>query len=263
MSAVAPRGTSPESVRRDRRRPVRFRFEAEGAASAATNPGSKTAPSSLRQKSLIDGAKPNSNRRLFGCDPGAPSARTRGYFQGFRGRREPLPVTSYRRITRGFLAIWSQVLRPVTRSIMTETTGFEPPTGCGKTARGTVQAHQPAAPSGTRRAAQPAPRPLRLLSFVHRDAATVLGRGLVFAQERTTRACRACGPGASPRGGRAPRRPRSCGPSRGRRKMRKARGSWLGERFRGVVPCGRLWWVSGGVGDPVAVELQEIVGCCH
>jgi hypothetical protein len=40
------------------------------------------------------------------------------FFQDLRGRPPPLPVTSYRWITRGFPAIWSQVLRFVTRSVI-------------------------------------------------------------------------------------------------------------------------------------------------
>jgi hypothetical protein len=62
---------------------------------------------------------------LAGLEPAMSSVRFRrasasisSYFQGFCNQQQPLPVTSYRRITRRFSAIWSQVLRPGTRSII-------------------------------------------------------------------------------------------------------------------------------------------------
>jgi len=43
---------------------------------------------------------------------------------------------------------------------------------------------------------------------------------------------------------------------------------WAGIRARAAFPRERRWnpsrpVVSGGVGYPVAVELEQIVGCCH
>jgi hypothetical protein len=49
--------------------------------------------------------------------------------------------------------------------------------------------------------------------------------------------------------------------ARGRRKMRKERDFGWGRVPRNRVLCPRVV-VSGGGGYPVAVELEEIVGCC-
>jgi hypothetical protein len=45
--------------------------------------------------------------------------------------------------------------------------------------------------------------------------------------------------------------------------MRKVRGSGSPTVSRNCSPYEWISPVSGGVGDPVAVELEEIVGGCH
>ena len=62
---------------------------------------------------------------LAGLEPATSWVRSRRFlvsnqphFQGFSSRHRAHPVTSCRRITRGFSAIWSQVLRPVARSVV-------------------------------------------------------------------------------------------------------------------------------------------------